>query len=135
MNTFREEFTNRPWPAEEDAQKVLTKFMPLTPQNAPFEAADFHGEFIKDWAKANAKYFGYRQTAKGIIVWMGEDIHKLPTIQISDRADGYSMVHFVLTDEKEYGNLKVGDEVVLQGNYLVCHPEFGLVMKQSIVIK
>ncbi len=135
MKTFRQEFADRPQPDEKQALKVLTQFMPLTAQDAPFDAADFHGEFLADWAKANEKYFGYRQTAKGIIIWMGEDIHKLPTIQISDSTDGISLIHFVLTDEKEYGDLKVGDTVVLQGNYLVCHPEFGLVMKQSVVIK
>lgn len=132
---YVKELADHPYPGMMTAMKIETKIMPLMEQDEPIEAKSLHEEFCTDWKTSNEKYLLKRQTVKGTVIWMGADIHHKHSIQLSDSVHGDCYVHCVLISEKEYGDVKVGDSVVMQGNYLECHPEFGVVLKMSEVVK
>ena len=115
------------------AKAIQAEIKPETKQDKPFEAKQLHTDFCADFENCNKKYFGYRQTVTGVVMWTGEDIHHKHSIQLSDKADGDCYVHCVLIDENHYAGVKVGDRIVMKGNYLECHPEFGVVLKMSEV--
>lgn len=131
---YVKELERQPIADMEGARKIHEVFMPLTEQDVLFDAKQLHADFCADRAKCEAEYFLKRQTVKGVVMWMGNDIHNKPSIQLSDKADGDCYVHCVLA-KKDYGDVKVGDEITMQGNFLECHPEFGVVLKMSEVVK
>ncbi len=103
-------------------------------QAAPITASALHRAFCEGWDACNDRYFGHRQTVSGVVLWMGDDIHHKPSIQLSDSAEGNCCVHCVLISEKGTGSVRVGDRVTMQGNYLECHPKFGVVLKYSELV-
>lgn len=114
--------------------KIETQIMPLMEQEKPLEAKVLHAEFCSEWEKSNEKYFLKRQTVKGTVIWMGKDIHNKHSIQLSDKEQGQCYVHCVLISGEGYRDVQIGDNIVVQGNYLECHPEFGVVLKMSEVV-
>ena len=131
---YIKELERQPIADREGARKIQEVFMPMTVQEVPFNAKQLHADFCADREKCEAEYFLKRQTVKGVVMWMGDDIHNKPSIQLSDKPDGDCYVHCVLA-KKDYADVKVGDEIVMQGNFLECHPEFGVVLKMSEVVK
>lgn len=131
---YVKELERQPIADMEGAQRIQQEFMPLMPQDAPFEAKKLHADFCADRSKCEAEYFLKRQRVTGVVMWMGEDIHNKPSIQLSDKADGDCYVHCVLA-KADYSDVKIGDTIVCQGNFLECHQEFGVVLKMSTIEK
>lgn len=119
----------------ETARAIQTELKPELKQDVPFDAKQMHADFCTDFEKYNNEYFGKRETVTGVVMWLGEDIHHKHSIQLSDKADGDCYVHCVIISADHYAGVKVGDTVVMKGNYLECHPEFGVVLKMSEVVK
>ena len=72
-------------------------------------------------------------TNTGVVTYIGTDIHGLPSFRLSDSADGSCFVHACLKSEAEYGNIQVGDTVIVTGNFHVLSQEWGVVLKSSVV--
>lgn len=119
----------------ETARAIQAELKPELEQSAPFDAKQLHADFCADFEKLNGEFFGKRETVTGVVMWTGEDIHHKHSIQLSDKADGDCYVHCVLISGDHYAGVKTGDKVVMKGNYLECHPEFGVVLKMSEVIE
>ena len=72
---------------------------------------------------------GNRIRVRGIVSFAGIDIHGLPAVQLSDTADGKNMVFCVFNEAGILDQVKAGDSVTMEGNYLVYNDEFGIVLK------
>ena len=75
------------------------------------------------------KYRGNRIRVRGIVFFAGIDIHGLPAVQLSDTADWENMVFCVFNEAGILNQVKAGDSVTMEGNYLVYNDEFGIVLK------
>ena len=67
----------------------------------------------------------------GVAIWVGLDPHNLPTVQLSDGAEGTSCAHCIFPKEDILELVKPGDRVAIRANYLVLSRRFGVVMKFS----
>lgn len=130
---YVEALANKPSPKYPMAGKIQTEKMPMQDEN--WTAKELHTAFCENWSEYNERCYGKRQTVTGVVMWMGKDIHNKHSIQLSNSKDGNCYVHCVIISEDYYGDVKVGDTITMQGNYLECHPEFGVVLKYSEVVK
>lgn len=128
------EFEGYPFPGNEMGRKIMSQPMPKMEQDAPFPAKEVSDKFRADHDAMDKAWFGLRQTVTGVVGWKGIDIHDLPAMQLTDEEDTFCYVQCVLKDMAELEAAEVGDKVVMEGNYLECHPQFGVVLKQSKVI-
>ena len=126
------EFENYPWP--KDAGIIMTSILPLMDQDCPIEVLSINEEFRSDVKAATSKYYLKRFKVTGFIVEMGKDAHGLDSIQLSDEAGGYCRLLCVLKSASEYDGKKPGDKVVMEGNFMDCHPEYGVVLKMSVTV-
>ncbi|MBR2596539.1 MAG: aldo/keto reductase [Lachnospiraceae bacterium] len=72
---------------------------------------------------------GNKIRVRGIVSFASIDIHGLPAVQLSDTADGKNMVFCVFNEAGILDQVKAGDSVTMEGNYLVYNDEFGIVLK------
>ena len=130
---YLKEFEGYPFPGNEMGRKIMSQPMPLMEQETPLAAKEVSERFREDHDGMDKAWFGLRQTVEGIIGWKGIDIHDLPAMQLTDAEDSFCYVQCVLKDMAELDAAEVGDHVIMEGNYLECHPQFGVVLKQSAV--
>lgn len=76
-------------------------------------------------------YEDKRLNVTGTDMWVGRDIHDLPTVQLSDMVAGKCCVHCIFPKADILEQVKAGDRVVIRSNYLVMSNHFGVVMKYS----
>lgn len=103
----------------------------LAGQSKPFDAAALCSQFEQDLQGCLAIYEDKRFDVTGIAIWVGRDIHDLPTVQLSDRKDGKCCVHCIFPSADILDQVQPGDRVVIRSNYLVMSNHFGVVMKFS----
>lgn len=127
---YVEEFENRQILDLIGSRRIQTEIMPYCEQEKPFDAKELHTAFRENRKECSKKYFLKREKVTGSVMWFGEDIHGKPSVQLSDSAEGDCYIHCVLA-RNDYGNLKIGDKVLCEGNFLECHPKFGVVLKMS----
>ena len=108
--------------------------MPLMEQDAPFEAKDLNMAFRADWEAMDARCHAKRQTITGVASFVGPDIHGAPSIELSDSAEGDCYVLCCFNEESGIDGVKVGDRIVVRGNYLTTHEEYGICLKDTAVI-
>ena len=119
-------------PSPERTRQIQTAPSPmLEGQSAPLEALDLRRAFDSDPEGSLANYQDKRFDVTGIVIWAGLDPHSLPTIQLSDRADGTCYAHCIFPREDVLTLVKPGDRVSIRANYLVLSRRFGVVMKYS----
>lgn len=70
-------------------------------------------------------------TATGIVTYIGRDIHGLPSFRLSDTEGGKCYVHACLASASEYGCVKVGDTVTVQGTFHILSNDWGVTLKGS----
>lgn len=121
-------------PSGAKTHQIETVPMPILPQEAPFDVRTLCDEFAADAEKFYATYVDKRFLVTGVAKKIGPDIHKKPSIEISDSVDGrtYALVIFPTNDH--YSKVKVGDTVIVRANYLVMSNHYGTVMKFSELV-
>lgn len=100
-----------------------------------YNIKDLHDEFSRDLAKSDSLFREKRLRTAGIITFKGIDEHGIPSFEISDKVDGYTLALCCLKSSKEYGNKNVGDEIIIEGNYLITNENYGIVLKRCNLIK
>ena len=119
-------------PSPIKTHKIQTSPMPmLEGQTAPFEAAELCAKFENDLNGCLALYEDKRFDVTGIAIWVGRDIHDLPTVQLSDKVGGKCCIHCIFPKADILEQVQVGDRVIIRSNYLVMSNHFGVVMKYS----
>lgn len=99
----------------------------------PEEAATLYDWFLSSNHASDVKE-NTEITATGVVTYIGTDIHGLPSFRLSDSADGNCYVHACLASSGGYGNIKVGDEITVKGNFHILSDEWGVVLKNSVVL-
>lgn len=122
-------------PSGEKTHKIETTPMPLLKQDAPFDVKTLCAELSKDLNAALAIYEDKRFEVTGIATKIGPDIHKKPSIEISDSVDGKCYALCIFPSDEFYSKVSVGDTVTVRANYLVMSNWYGVVMKYSKLVE
>ena len=117
-------------PTNEEIRRVEFAPCPLIEQTAPFEAKDLYNSFYADLSLLQ-KYEEKRMQVTGIVKKFGLDVHNLPSVELSDSVDGQTYAMCISHDEAIMQGIKVGDKVVIEGNYLVMSTALGVIFKYS----
>ena len=113
--------------------KSMHSLFPLLSEE-PIDAAAFYEAIWTKPQETMELYTRQRIRVKGIASFVGIDIHGLPSVQLSDRVDGENMVLCVFNQEEILTQVKTGDAVTIEANFLHYHEEFGIVLKNSQLI-
>ena len=103
----------------------------LEGQKVPVDASELCTKFENDLYGCLKIYEDKRFDVTGTVIWVGRDIHDLPTVQLSDQVGGKCCVHCIFPKADILEQVQVGDRVVIRSNYLVMSNKFGVVMKYS----
>ena len=126
-------------PSDEKTKQIQTSPSPVLAQTGPFQVKELRDEFEADLdaglANCLPKYQDKRFMVTGVAISVAPDMHGLPTVQLSDTADGPCYAHCIFPAEGGLPDVEVGDRVIILSNYLVyCHP-LGVVMKFSEMVE
>lgn len=122
-------------PSDAKTLQIETTDMPLMEQDAPFDVKTLHEQFIKNLDGALETYEDKRFEVTGIAIKIGPDVHKKPSIQLSDEATGNCFTLCIFPTDDVYHEVSVGDMVTIRANYLVMSNWFGVVMKHSELVR
>lgn len=122
-------------PSDWKTHKIETKLMPVLEQDKPFEAKNLCEDFETDLEGSLEIYEDKRFEVMGIASKIGPDIHNKPSIELSDEAGGRCYTLCIFPTADFYDKVSVGDRVTVQANYLVMSNWFGVVMKNSRLVK
>ena len=103
----------------------------LEGQTAPFDAAELCSQFENALEGSLKIYEDKRFDVTGTALWVGRDIHDLPTVQLSNKVGGKCCIHCIFPKADILEQVQVGDRVTIRSNYLVMSNYFGVVMKYS----
>ena len=121
-------------PSGEKTHRIETAPMPIKEQAAPYAVKALADEFRADLNAALAEYQDKRFEVTGVAISVGPDIHKKPSIELSDSADGQCHALCIFPTSDHYSKVAVGDTVTVRANYLVMSNQFGVVMKYSELV-
>ena len=71
----------------------------------------------------------------GLVRYKGPDIFGVPSLELSDSADGACEVLACFHDERAMASVREGDLVVVRGNYLTESGRFGVVLKMCDLVR
>lgn len=134
MNQEKLEFYPK-HPSNEKTHLIETTKMPCLKQTLPFKIDALYNEFNHDLAQSLNQYQDKRFKIEGIAIYIGPDIHHKPSIQISNQLGGICYALVIFPNEEFYQKVSIGDHVIVEANYLVFSNLFGIVMKNSELIK
>lgn len=103
-------------------------------QEAPVEASQIADEFRYDHAKAMDHYREKRLYVKGVVTCAGPDLFGLPSLELSNQADGPVDCLCVFNEKSAIAEIQKGDSVTVQGNFIDCVMEYGAAFKKCVVI-
>ena len=129
------EFENSP-PIEPAglAWKIMSEILPPAEEDITHEAKGLNEAFRADFTDCNRSFLGFRHRISGIVIWKGRDIHGMDSFQLSDVPDGTCFIHCCTKDIAVYNGVMPGDRVTVEGNYIDCHPKYGVVFKMCEVV-
>ena len=107
---------------------------PLIKDNV-FNAKDLNQDFLSMPEESLKKYSGTRMQISGIAIKVEIDIHGLPSVQVSDTLNGEIYILCVFNDNSILKEVERGNKVVIEGNYLVYHKDYRIVLKNCELIK
>jgi hypothetical protein len=107
---------------------------PLIKDNV-FNAKDLNQDFLSMPEESLKKYSGTRIQISGIAIKVEIDIHGLPSVQVSDTLNGEIYILCVFNDNSILKEVERGNKVVIEGNYLVYHKDYRIVLKNCELIK
>ncbi len=102
--------------------------------NEVLDILKLYNEFNNNCVLNDQRFRFKRIRIKGIITYIGLDIHNVPSFELSNEKNGYTLSLCCLKSDKEYKNKKVGDEIIVEGNYLITNEKYGIVLKRSELI-
>ena len=100
-----------------------------------FNAKDLNQDFLSMPEESLKKYSGTRIQISGIAIKVEIDIHGLPSVQVSDTLNGEIYILCVFNDNSILKEVERGNKVVIEGNYLVYHKDYRIVLKNCELIK
>ena len=100
-----------------------------------FNAKDLNQEFLSKPEESLKKYSGTRIQISGIAIKVEIDIHGLPSVQVSDTLNGEIYILCVFNDNSIFKEVERGNKVVIEGNYLLYHKDYRIVLKNCQLIK
>ncbi len=108
------------------------KDYPMLDQDAPVSASDISEEFKVNPNAARKRYQEKRMYVEGVVTYSGPDIFGLPSLELSDRADGRTDCLCVF--ETPVDAYKKGDHVTVLGNFIDSVPKYGPLFKKCEVV-
>lgn len=121
-------------PSPEKTHLLETRNCPALEQDGPVASGELYRLFQEDFDNALRIYEDKRFEISGIALRVGPDGHHKPSVQLSDAPDGSCQVLCVFPSEAVYDQVRVGDPVVVRGNYLVLCNKYGIVIKKCEVV-
>lgn len=121
-------------PSDAKTEQIETTAMPLLLQDAPLDVKALVDEFAADADAFYAKYVDRRFEVKGVAGRIGPDIHRKPSIELTDREGGRTYALVIFPTDDHYRKVARGETVVVRANYLVMSNRYGLVMKFSELV-
>ena len=94
-----------------------------------------HEEFLSMLEESLKKYSGTRMQISGTAIKVEIDIHGLPSVQVSDTINGEIYILCVFNDNSILKEVERGNNVVIEGNYLLYHKDYRIVLKNCELIK
>ena len=88
-------------------------------------------EYKKDPSKRQPTYTGENITVSGVVVYNGPDIHGLPSLELSDKANGTSYVLCVFDSFDSINKISKGDNLTVSGKFHIISSNEMVVLKQS----
>ena len=100
-----------------------------------FTVKDLHEEFLSMPEESLKKYSATRMQISGTAIKVEIDIHGLPSVQVSDKINGEIYILCVFNDNSILKEVERGNNVVIEGNYLLYHKDYRIVLKNCELIK
>ncbi len=122
-------------PSDEKTHLIETTKMPILEQISPFNVYELLNELQNDLSESLKKYEDKRFEVEGVVIYVGPDIHNKPSIQISTGKKEKCCALTIFQNEEFYNKVSIGDKVIVRANYLVLSNWFGVVMKNSELVK
>lgn len=122
-------------PSDAKTHQIETTSVPLLDQDAPFDVKMLYDAFCTDLQGALGQYEDKCFEITGTAVKVGPDIHRKPSIELSDCAGGQTYALTIFPTDDHYSKVSVGDKVTVRANYLVFSNWFGVVMKHSELVR
>lgn len=122
-------------PSDEKTNLIETTIMPILKQDNPFNVDYLLQEFKNDLNSCLKIYEDKRFEIEGVITYVGLDVHNKPSLQLSNKIDGNCLALTIFPNTDFYNKVKIGDKVIVRANYLVLSNLFGIVMKNSEIVK
>ena len=88
-------------------------------------------EYKKDPSKRQPTYTGENIVVSGVVVYKGPDIHGLPSLALSDKANGTSYVLCVFDSFDSINKISKGDNLTVSGKFHIISSNEMVVLKQS----
>ena len=88
-------------------------------------------EYKKDPSKRQPTYTGENIVVSGVVVYKGPDIHGLPSLELSDKANGTSYVLCVFDSFDSINKISKGDNLTVSGKFHIISSNEMVVLKQS----
>ena len=88
-------------------------------------------EYKKDPSKRQPTYTGENIVVSGVVVYKGPDIHGLPSLELSDKANGTSYVLCVFGSFDSINKISKGDNLTVSGKFHIISSNEMVVLKQS----
>ena len=109
------------------------KDYPEMDQNTPVTAKEIADEFRYDRSEAMDRYSEKRLYVTGVVSYAGPDMFGLPSLELSDNAEGPTDCLCVFNEQSSISNIQEGDTVTVQGNFIDCVPDYGPTFKKCVV--
>ena len=122
-------------PSPEKTHQIATSLMPAMEQEIPFAVKVFREEFSADEKAFYEKYADKRFEVWGFITQMGLDSHNMPSVKLSDRANGQTCALCIFPSEDCYAGMRIGETAIIRGNYLVMSDRHGVILKNCEITK
>ena len=101
----------------------------------PVDVKKIYDALLADYDSARAAYFEKRIILTGVVSKIGPDVWGVPSIELSDRADGRCYALVVFPSEDIYDKVRIGSSVEVLGNILNIREPYGIVVKKSVLLK
>lgn len=100
----------------------------------PINVYDLLAEYKKDPSKKQPTYTGEDITISGVVVYKGADIHGLPSLELSDKANGTSYVLCVFDSFDSLSQISEGSHLTITGKFHILSSDEMVVLKQSKIL-
>lgn len=122
-------------PSRRKTHVIEKSIMPDLSQSSPFNVLELLNELNNNLSESLKIYEDKRFEVEGIVTYIGPDIHHKPSLKLSNSKNGKCCALTIFPKKDFYKQVSLGDKVIVKANYLVLCNLFGVVMKNSELIK